>query len=266
MRQGILKHLKTFILISSILGIVKSNMDLFYVDDNNVTTSIVIGGQVYRSFMPYSEKGSCPRNPTPVFEGKESVELLVVTERNGSVVVFEVGENNAKTEIGSISVEAHFPNKLRIMSGCVSTTGWKQKVILVRFDSEGKLERNEYQFQFNFNCEAYNGRFSMSFVAVLLIALVVSMAGIIKRRPVGAIGDSFVREDTAISLGTAILWVMVFSLLMLLVNAWLSFMDISLRITYTLIGLVAVQLSLEDLMAIWRPELFSNTVAGSRLL
>lgn len=252
------------IVLAALLAVARCNMDVFYVDEQGTPTNIVVRGEVYPRFKPLSGKGSCPRFPTAVFEGKDTAKLIVVTSSNGSITVTErkEGTDEAK-KLSVFKAVEHTPNEIIIASGCNEDISWTAMPLLIHFDSDSTQERTEYKIRFNFNCEAYKGTFSFSFIVVLAIALVVSLASVIKWRPIGAIGDSFVREDTYISLGKVILWVMVFSIIMVLINMLLFYMDITLRLVYTLIGMISTQLTIEDMLAIWKPNSFRRQILKS---
>lgn len=232
----------------TLIGTSQSNLDIFFVNGETIQ-DLVYKGVVDPRFKREELKSACPANPTYVVDfrmNSTNPELYVVTQEVGTVTIKDL-QSTAPTQ--SFSAEPHIQHKLPLNYSCSPQQSWKPQQFSVDYSAASDPSKHRsYTLRFHVNCEQRHNRFDIGLGFVSLAAVSLAVFGACKDRPTGAVASSFVRETTVVNLSKAVVWVVGLSVVMMLVAYFGVYMDLTLAVFYGLVGLVTLQLVLEDLL------------------
>ena len=247
------------LLACTILNQASCNLDIFFVQ-NNKTQDLVYKGTVDPRFKRQELKSTCPANPTYVVDfppNSTHAEMYIVTQEKAQVTI---KDTLATGEVLTISASPHQSYKVDLNYTC-NQDGWKKKQLFVDYKAEGNASLSkEYSLLFHVNCHNKLNHFDMGMGFICLAAILVAMFGAAKDRPTGALATSFIRDTTTVNLSKAIVWVIGLTIVMMLVSYFGIYMDITLAIFYGLVGLITMQLVMEDVLVVLLPNKLNGTV------
>ena len=258
MREGsISKLICSFTFLSLVLIPIQCNIDIFHLYEKNVT-DVVFQGEIDPRFRVEEFHQYCPRNPIFVFENQKDIEFMIAPFENGTVVVTDILNGG---ESISYRVVEHSPKNITINGQCNiqdngKNEGWGKKTIRFTFtpdvrdpNSGDELvgKKGEYLVRYNINCKPQNRYFDYGLVLLVVAAILITCFASIMKKPSGAISKSLITEDTSLNLKTVTIWFIVFSFVMVLVSYFELYMDLSLRLFYTLLGLFTTHVVFEDI-------------------
>lgn len=243
---------------------VAASVDMFYLNGTSYAR-VIYQGELMPVFQPDEYKTFCPKDPIEVFEGGPNATFVLVASIPGAATLRDLGRQEAATRLQLLP---HEPATVQVNGSC-GDRGWGKVRLAVQFEPtslglDAALGMSgqpvEYTVHYNFNCRAHHGRFDFGLLLLTAAALLITCFTAFKRRPSGAIGKSLVDEYTSLNLVAVTVWFLLFSLAMVLVSYFQLYMDLALRLFYTLLGVFTTHVVFEDLVSLVRRDFLGTKI------
>ena len=238
-----------------------AGVDVFYVNGTSFARA-VYQGEVAAVFQRDEYKTFCPKDPIEVVEGGPDATFVLVADVRGKATLRDLGRPGPGAQLQLLP---HAPATVQVNGSC-GEHGWGKVRLAVTFEPEAPAGASEYLLRYNFNCRAHRGRFDFGLLLLTGTALLITYFTAFKRRPSGAIGKSLVDEYTSLNLWSVTVWILLFSLAMVLVSYFQPYMDLALRLFYTLLGVFTTHVVFEDLVSLGRRDFLGTPVCNRRRL